>query len=94
MVDQLSGWVEAWPTRTATAATAVKYLLQEIIPRYSLPESIESDQGQHFVGKVVQEVAQALKITWKLHTPWRPQSSGQVERMNRTLKDFAHQNLY
>uniref|UniRef100_A0A8C9L4R3 Murine leukemia virus integrase C-terminal domain-containing protein n=1 Tax=Serinus canaria TaxID=9135 RepID=A0A8C9L4R3_SERCA len=28
-----------------------------------------------------------LDITWNLHTPWRLQSSGQVERMNQTLKN-------
>ncbi|XP_059574316.1 protein NYNRIN-like [Alligator mississippiensis] len=86
LVDQLTGWVEAYPTRTATASTVTRVLLHEIIPRFLLPESVESDQGSHFVGKIVQEVSKALDITWKLHAPWRPQSSGQVERMNRTLK--------
>lgn len=28
----------------------------------------------------------ALHFKWDLHTAWRPQSSGQVERMNQTLK--------
>lgn len=27
-----------------------------------------------------------LKIKWKLHCPYRPQASGQVERANRTIK--------
>lgn len=27
-----------------------------------------------------------IGIKWDLHTPWRPQSSGPVERMNQTVK--------
>lgn len=30
--------------------------------------------------------SKALNISWKLHCAYRPQSSGQVERMNRTVK--------
>lgn len=32
------------------------------------------------------KVAQGLGIIWKLHTAWRPQSSGEVERANESLK--------
>lgn len=33
-----------------------------------------------------------LNTAWKLHTPWRPQSSRRVERMNQTLKNVSHEN--
>ena len=35
----------------------------------------------------MQAVAKAVGANWKLHCAYRPQSSGQVERMNRTLKE-------
>jgi transposase InsO family protein len=38
------------------------------------------------VVEIVQGLAKILKIKWKLHTAYRPQSSGKVERVNRTLK--------
>ena len=46
-----------------------------------------SDNGPAFVSQVVQGLAQALGMKWKLHCEYNPQSSGQVERMNRTLKE-------
>lgn len=46
-----------------------------------------SDNGPAFIAKITQSVAEILKISWKLHCVYRPQSSGQVERMNRTLKE-------
>ncbi|KAK4810781.1 hypothetical protein QYF61_008753 [Mycteria americana] len=53
---------------------------------FVVPEGISSDNGPHFIAETVQGVSRFLDIKWDLHTPWRPQSSGKVERMNQTLK--------
>ncbi len=82
----ISRWVEAYPTRRATAAHTAKCLVTDFIPRWGLPDCIDSDQGTHFTGQVVKEVSRMLKIKWNLHCPYRPQASGQVERSNRTIK--------
>ncbi|XP_053512397.1 uncharacterized protein LOC128626051 [Artibeus jamaicensis] len=87
LVDTYSGWVEAFPTRGETASIVCKILMREIIPRYGVPLAIGSDNGPAFFSKVSQELAARLGINWKLHCIYRPQSSGQVERMNRTLKE-------
>jgi transposase InsO family protein len=85
-VSTFSGWVKAYLPHTEKALEVVKALLREIIPRYRLPLSIRSDNGPAFVAEIVQDLAKILKIKWKLHTAYRPQSSGKVERMNQTLK--------
>ncbi|RMC20387.1 hypothetical protein DUI87_01236 [Hirundo rustica rustica] len=86
-VCTFSGWPEAFPCPTNQAKEVVKTLLKEIIPRFGIPLGMSSDRGPHFVAGIIQGVAKALGIRWDLHTPWRPQSSGQVERMNQTLKN-------
>ena len=63
-----------------------KKLLEEIIPRFGLPLAIRSDNGPAFVISVSLALAKAVGTNWKLHCAYQPQSSGQVERMNRTLK--------
>lgn len=65
----------------------VKKIIEEIFPRFGLPKVIGSDNGPAFVSQVSQLVAKTLGINWKLHCAYRPQSSGQVERMNRTIKE-------
>ena len=35
------------------------------------------------------DLTTALGIKWEYHTPWHPQSSGRVERMNQTIKQLA-----
>ncbi len=78
----ISRWVEAYPTGRATAAHTAKCLVTDFIPRWGLPDCIDSDQGTHFTGKVVKEVSRMLKIKWNLHCPYRPQASGQVDLRN------------
>lgn len=86
IVDHLTNFVEAFPTARATAQTVVKILLENIIPRYGVIEMIDSDRGPHFVSKVIQEIMRNLGIKWEYHTPWHPESSGKVERMNGEIK--------
>lgn len=86
-VDTFSGWVEAFPTKTETALTVCKKILEEILPRFGIPKVLGSDNGPAFVAQVSQGLATQLGINWKLHCAYRPQSSGQVERMNRTIKE-------
>jgi hypothetical protein len=52
-----------------------------------VPKAIGSDNGPVFVSKVSQGLVEILGINWKLHCSYCLQSSGQVERMNRTLKE-------
>ncbi|XP_048339047.1 uncharacterized protein LOC125425494 [Sphaerodactylus townsendi] len=86
-VDTMSGWPLAYPCRTCQAKEVVKVLLKDIVPAYGFPwEGIGSDNGAAFMAQVVQEVSRILRIPWKLHSSWRPQSSGMVERMNRSVK--------
>ena len=87
MVCTFSGWVEAFPAWTERASEVDRSLLREIVPRFGFPTSIGSDNGLAFIADLVQEVSKTLNIKWKLHTAYRPQSSGMVEWTNGTLKE-------
>ncbi len=69
VIDKFSRWVEAYPTGRATAAHTAKCLVTDFIPRWGLPDCIDSDQGTHFTGQVVKEVSRMLKIKWNLTVP-------------------------
>lgn len=88
IIDHLTHWVDAFLTRRETAQTVTKVVLEEIIPRYGLVNIIDLDRGPHFTSSVLRQVIRALGIKWELHTPWHPQSSGRVERVNQTLKNI------
>ncbi|CAM5141869.1 unnamed protein product [Natator depressus] len=86
LVDLFSGWVEAFPTRRADAVSVAKCLLKDIVPRFGIMTRLESDQGPHFTSQIIQHLAKALGIKQALHTPYHPQSSGKVERVNGLIK--------
>ena len=86
MIDTFAGWIEGFPTQTEKAEEVVKTLLHEIIPRFGLPRSLQSNNGTSFTFKVTQGVSKALGITYYLHCAWRPQSLGKVERAIQFLK--------
>ncbi|XP_066432751.1 uncharacterized protein [Eleutherodactylus coqui] len=86
VVDVFSGWPEAYAVSNMTAKTTAKKLLSELVCRFGIPEVIESDQGPAFTANVTKEIWQALGSSLLFHTPYHPQSSGKVERLNGTLK--------
>ena len=45
MIYTFTGWIKGFPTRTEKAEEVVKKLLYEIIPRFGLPKSLQSDNG-------------------------------------------------
>ena len=77
----------SFSTEGETAAVVAKRISEELVPRYGLPVTMGSDNRPAFVSQTVQGPAQALGTKWKLHCEYNPQSSGQVERMNWTLKE-------
>ena len=62
-IDTFTGWTEGFPTRTEKAEEVVKKLLHEIIPRFGLLGSLQSDNGTSFTSKITQGVSRALGIT-------------------------------
>jgi transposase InsO family protein len=76
-VDTFSAWVEAFSTTNKRAQT-VSNLLQEIIPPFGIPVSLQSDKGPEFTSQVSQILSKALDIPWHFHIPYHPQYSGKV----------------
>ena len=85
-VHTFTGWIEAFPCHSEQAKEVIKILIHEIIPRFWLPQSLQSDNGSTFKAAVTQGLSKALGIEYHLHCSWRPQSSGKVEKNNDIIK--------
>lgn len=81
------GWTDAFPARQETTSMVTKKLLENIRPRCGFPQMTGSDSGPAFVSQVSQGLASILGIGLKLYCTYGPQSSGQVEMINKTLKE-------
>jgi transposase InsO family protein len=86
-LDIFSGCVKTFPTKREMANVVTKKILEEILPHFGVPNLNGSDNQPAFNSQISQRLARQLGTNRKLHCPYRPQSSGQVERMNKTLKE-------
>ena len=75
-----------FPSPSEQAKEVIKILIHEIIPRFGLSRSLQSDNGSTFKAAVSQGVSKALGIEYHLHCSWRPQSSGKAEKANNIIK--------
>ncbi|XP_078195303.1 uncharacterized protein LOC118145582 [Callithrix jacchus] len=71
--DSRQGWIEAFPTASESAGTVAEHLIRDIIPRFGLPVTIQSDNGPAFISKITAAVSESLGI--QLHAAYHPQSS-------------------
>ncbi|KAL7383521.1 hypothetical protein ABVT39_012327 [Epinephelus coioides] len=78
-------WVECLPVPNDTAVTTAVLLLNHVFSHWGLPLSVNSDRGTHFTSSVMTALYDILGVEIKFHLSYHPQSSGQVERANRTI---------
>ena len=93
VVDQYSGWPEAYPVPDKTAEQVAKIILDEIIPRYSCPVTLLSDNGTEYCNRLVDEISKVLKIHRITTTPYHLQSNGKTERFHRVLNDMLAKQM-
>ena len=85
--DYLTKWPEVYPVPDRTAPTVAK-CLADLIWKHGVPVKIIHDRAAEFLSDVVQETATVLGTTQLPTSGGHPQTDGQVERMNRTLKQM------
>ena len=83
--DYFTKWKEAFAMKDMEAATIARLLVNEVICRFGVPDSVHTDQGRNFESTLLQEICQLLGIKKTRTTPYHPQSDGLIERFNRTL---------
>lgn len=96
LCDYFSKWTEAWAVPDHTALTVGDKVVTEFFCRFGFPKQIHSDQGREFESELFSVLCEKVGIDKTRTTPYRPQSDGLVERMNRTLlqmlSSYANQN--
>ena len=84
-IEYLTKWPEARAIKRADAKSVADFIYEDIICRHGCPKELLSDQGTHFVNKIVQNICDNFSIKRPLSSPYHPQTNGLVERFNRTL---------
>nr|KAG5693550.1 hypothetical protein BaRGS_011675 [Batillaria attramentaria] len=86
--DYYTKYVLAFPLPDHRAPTVADVLVTEVFLQFGTPTFLHSDQGAEFQSALFRHMASLLEIKQTRTCPFRPQSDGQVERMNRSLLDM------
>lgn len=92
-MDYCTKWVEAKALRDNKASSVAKFLYETILTRYGCPIELVSDQGTHFLNKVVKELVDKHMIIHKKSTVYYPQANGQAESMNKVLQNVLKKTV-
>ncbi|KAK9074310.1 hypothetical protein SSX86_006908 [Deinandra increscens subsp. villosa] len=84
-VDYFTKWVEAKPLATITSRQILRFVWENIVCRFGIPQIIISDNGTQFTDRKFRKWCLELKICQVFTSVAHPQSNGQVERVNRSL---------
>ena len=87
VIDSFTRYVTVYPLRSMRAEDTARKLRDYCVEHGTVPSVISTDRGSHFIGSVLQDLLRELGIKHNLHCAWRPQSTGILERVHRTLKN-------
>nr|GFB38014.1 reverse transcriptase domain-containing protein [Tanacetum cinerariifolium] len=91
-VDYLSKWVEVKALPTNDARVVCKFL-KSLFARFGAPRAIINDRGTHFCNDHFAKVMLKYRVTHRLSTAYHPETSGQVEVLNRGLKRILERTI-
>ncbi len=79
-------WVVPRRMRPDILYRVAKAFVDEVVTRHGVPRKILTDQGRNFEAELMRQVFHLLGVEKLRTSPCHPQTVGQVERLNRTLK--------
>ena len=91
VMDYFTKYAHLIPLPNHQAKTVALALVKEVFTKVGIPRSLHSDRGTDFMSQLFQETCRLFNVEKTHTTPWRPQSDGMVERLNRTLGSMLKQ---
>ena len=88
VVDSWIKWCEAFPLPNQEAVTVADCLVTEVFLRFGVPKTLHTDRGPEFTSNLIKEICRLFQVDITTKTPYRPQSDGLAERMNRNTIDL------
>lgn len=88
-IDYFTKWVEAASYANVTKQVVARFIKQNIICRYGVPERIITDNGSNLNNKTMKELCQTFKIQHHNSSPYRPKMNGAVEAANKNIKKIV-----
>ena len=83
--DYFTKWMDAFALKRHTAQIVAEVIVKRFVLYHGIPTRIHSDQGREFESELFSHLLKMLDIEKTRTAPYRAQSNGAVERVNRTI---------
>ncbi|GJW80508.1 reverse transcriptase domain-containing protein [Tanacetum coccineum] len=90
--DNFTGETHAQALPTNDARVVVTFL-KKLFCHFGMPKALISDRGTHFCNKIMEKTMKRYGVNHRFSTPYHPQTSGQVENMNKALKRIIEKTV-
>ena len=90
ITDMFSKYTEAFAMKDMKAETVADHLLKGWIKKKGPPAEIHTDQGTNFESSLIADICKTYQIHKTRTSGYHPESDGQVERFNRSLKQMIY----
>jgi len=78
-------WTDVVPLKNMTHKVVTAFIADHIIDRFSIPQTLTTDQGTSFVSKEARDSAELYNIKLHNSSPYYAQANVQDESSNKTL---------
>ena len=92
VVDYVSKWVEAIPSRTNDHRDVLRFVTRYIFTRYGCSRAIISDDSSHLNNAHLWALLKKYRVHHCVTTPYHPQANGQVEVSNREVQEHSKED--
>ena len=93
VIDTYSKYLFSFKLKNKSAE-AIKEALESLFFTQGVPKSIQADNGREFSNQLLADFLLSLNVRMVHGRPRHPQSQGQVERVNQTIKRWLAKTLH
>jgi hypothetical protein len=83
-IDYFTKWTEAVPLRNMTHKEVISFMLEHIVYRFGIPETLTTDQGVAFVSHQFKDFTGSLKIKLLNSSPYYPKPMGRLSQATKS----------
>jgi hypothetical protein len=85
-MDYFSKWTKDVPLKNMTHKEAIHYILEHIVHRFGVPQTLPTYQGSSFMSHQVHEFAKSLKIKLLSSSPYYAQAKSSNKTLMKLIK--------
>jgi hypothetical protein len=91
--DYFTKWKEVVPLKNLTYREVIHFILEHIIHRFGIPQTLTMDQGSSFMSHQGHEFVESLKIKLLSSSLYYAQANGEAESNNKTLVNLIKNKI-